>query len=335
MVTRDEVARMAGVSPRTVTNVVNGATAVSDSTRERVLEAVARLGYRPSEIGRMLRSGRTGIVVAVLPSVDAPYFAELARCLTDAARRRGYTLLIEESDGERERERELLARADRKAFFDGLILSPLSLQDDDLLRTSRTERPVVLLGEEHHPGFDHVAIDNLKAAREATAHLLSLGRRRLVAIGAQRERHSSSTLRLAGFQAAIADAPAYVEASIEYVDTFSREAGAAAGRRVLELDELPDALFCFSDLLAAGAMSVLGEAGVAIPGQVAVIGFNGSEETLYTRPPMSTVTPDKHGIAEAALDILGRRIEGDKRPTENIVIAHTLTLRASTGPLPG
>ena len=197
MTSREEVARLAGVSPRTVSNVVSGSAVVAETTRDRVLEAIASLNYRPSEIGRMLRTGRTGICIAVLPGVDAPYFAELARCLTNSARRRGYTMLIEQSDGERERERELLARADRKAFFDGLIISPLSLLDDDLRRTTRTERPVVLLGEERHPGFDHVAIDNLEAAREATAFLLARGRRRIVALGAEHEGHSSSTLRLA------------------------------------------------------------------------------------------------------------------------------------------
>jgi len=330
MATRDDVAKLAGVSPRTVTNVVNGASAVSDATRGRVLDAVDRLGYRPSEIGRMLRSGRTGILVAVLPGVDAPYFAELARCLTDAARHRGYTLLIEQSDGERERELELLARADRKAFFDGLVISPLALQDDDLLRSSRTERPVVLLGEERHPGFDHVAIDNLAAARAATEHLLASGRRRLVALGAQHETHSSSSLRLAGFEAAVAVAGPGVETTIEYVDGFSREAGAAAARRLLARDRLPDGLFCFSDLLAVGAMSVLGEAGVAIPEQVAVIGFNGSDEARYTRPPLSTVSPDKRAIAETALDALVRRIDGDDGPSRSIAIPFEITSRASS-----
>ncbi|MGN6324402.1 LacI family DNA-binding transcriptional regulator [Pseudolysinimonas sp.] len=330
MATRDDVAQLAGVSPRTVTNVMNGAAAVSEATRQRVLEAVARVGYRPSEIGRMLRSGRTGILVAVLPGVDAPYFAELARCLTDAARVRGYSLLIEQSDGERDRELELLARADRKAFFDGLVISPLALRDEDLLRTTRTERPVVLLGEERHPGFDHVAIDNLAAARAATEHLLARGRRRLVAVGAQREQHSSSALRLAGFEAAIADASAGVETAVEYVDAFSRAAGAAAARRILARDELPDALFCFSDLLAVGAMSVLGDAGVAIPEQIAVMGFNGSDEARYTRPAMSTVTPDKRAIAEAALDALVRRIDGDDGPSRSIAIPYEVTVRGSS-----
>lgn len=330
MTSREEVARLAGVSPRTVSNVVSGSAVVAETTRDRVLDAIASLNYRPSEIGRMLRTGRTGICIAVLPGVDAPYFAELARCLTNSARRRGYTMLIEQSDGERERERELLARADRKAFFDGLIISPLSLLDDDLARTTRTERPVVLLGEERHPGFDHVAIDNLEAAREATAFLLARGRRRIVALGAEHEGHSSSTLRLAGFRAAIAEAGPDVEVSIEYVERFSREAGANAARRILARSWLPDALFCFSDLLAVGAMSALGGEGVVIPDQIAVMGFNGSDEARFTRPAMSTVAPDKEAVAEAALDALLRRIEGDDGPSRQVIVQHTIEVREST-----
>ena len=326
---REDVARLAGVSARTVSNVVSGTVNVSSGTRERVLAAIEQLDYRPSEIGRMLRSGRTGMAALVVPDLDNPYFAELARKLIEAARRHGYTLMIEQTDGVRDRERELLARADTKAIFDGLIVSPLALTDDDLSRASRTQRPVVLLGEETHPGFDHVQIDNFAAARDAVEHLLSTGRERVVAVGAQRTGESSSSLRLSGFQEAMAAAP-QAKAEVAYVESFSRRGGAEATRRVLRGGTLPDALFCFSDLIALGALRALHEAGVAVPEQVAVVGFDDIEDGRYGRPSLTTVAPDKAAIAQAAMDALVRRIDGDDSEPQRVLAPHHLAEREST-----
>lgn len=327
---REDVARLAGVSPRTVSNVVSGTVNVAAGTRERVLAAIEQLDYRPSEIGRMLRAGRTGMAALVVPDLDNPYFAELARKLIEAARHHGYTLMIEQTDGVRDRERELLARAETKAIFDGLIVSPLALTDDDLSRASHTRRPVVLLGEESHPGFDHVQIDNFAAARDAVEHLLATGRRRVVAIGAQRTGESSSGLRLSGFQEAMRAAP-QATADVAYVKSFTRRSGAEATRRLLQEGPLPDAIFCFSDLLALGALRALHEAGVSVPEQVAVVGFDDIEDGRYGRPSLTTIAPDKGAIAEAAMDALVRRIGGDDSAPQRVVAPHSLVERESTG----
>ncbi|WP_423464462.1 LacI family DNA-binding transcriptional regulator [Promicromonospora sp. MS192] len=331
---REDVARLAGVSARTVSNVVSGTVNVAADTRQRVLAAIEELDYRPSEIGRMLRSGRTGMAALVVPDLDNPYFAELARTLIEAARHQGYTLMIEQTDGVRERERELLARADTKAIFDGLIVSPLGLTDDDLSRSSRTQRPVVLLGEESHPGFDHVHIDNFAAARTAVEHLLATGRRRVVAVGAQRTGESSSSLRLAGFEAAMGAAPS-ASGDVAYVDSFTRRGGAEATRALLRRGVLPDALFCFSDLLALGALRALHDAGISVPEQVAVVGFDDIEDGRYGNPSLTTISPDKAAIAQAAIDALVRRIGGDDGEAVRVITPHRLVVRESTGVRPG
>lgn len=326
---REDVARLAGVSARTVSNVVNGTVQVSPATRERVLAAIEELDYRPSEVGRMLRSGRSGMVALVVPDLDNPYFAELARKLTAEGRRHGYTVMIEQTEGVRDRERELLARADTKAVFDGLVVSPLALTDGDLSRASRTRRPVVLLGEEPHPGFDHVQIDNSAAARDAVRHLLATGRERVVAVGAQRSLASSSSLRLAGFEEAMAGAP-QASAAVAYVDSFTRRAGAEATRRILRGRTLPDALFCFSDLLALGALRALHDAGVSVPEQLAVVGFDDIEDGRYSTPSLTTVSPDKAAIARYAMTALVGRIGGDDGEPRRILAPHRLLVRESS-----
>ncbi|MER6925620.1 LacI family DNA-binding transcriptional regulator [Streptomyces spiralis] len=180
-----DVAKRAGVSIRTVSNVVNGSVPVSDELRTRVEAALEELDYRPNLVARNLRRGRTGMIALVVPELDVPYFAELAREVITAARAHGYVVMLDQTDGDGERERELLGRESRATMFDGLLLSPLTISAEEL--RSRTNKvPVVLLGEHIFNGdFHHVAIDNIAAAREATEHLLGQGRRRIAAVGDQ------------------------------------------------------------------------------------------------------------------------------------------------------
>lgn len=333
MAYRTDVARLAGVSPRTVSNVVTGAVPVAAATRERVLRAIEEVGYQPSEMGRMLRVGRSGMLALMIPELDTPYFAELTRWMVDAAADRGYALMIEQTAGKRERERDLLTRAGAKALFEGLIISSMALSDEDLSRSAHSTRPIVLLGEEPHPGFDHVLIDNFAAARSAVEHLLGLGRRHIVAIGAEEPRRSSSALRLSGFESAIADAREPVTSEVMYVDGFSRRCGAQAVQRLLQGNQLPDALFCFSDLLAIGAIRALHEARVRVPDQVAVIGFDDIEEGRYSWPSLTTVAPDKPAIARTAIDALAARIAGTETTPGRHIVAHQLIERESTSPI--
>ena len=122
-----DVAELAGVSIRTVSNVVNGYAPVSDATRRRVEAAVEQIGYRPNVLARNLRRGRSGLLALVVPELDVPYFAELARAVISQARGQGFTVVVDQTDGEPERERELVLSGSRAALFDGVILSPVAL----------------------------------------------------------------------------------------------------------------------------------------------------------------------------------------------------------------
>ena len=223
-----DVARRAGVSIRTVSNGVNGSVPVSDELRVRVQAALDELDYRPNLVARNLRRGRSGMIALVVPELDVPYFAELAREVITAARAHGYVVMLDQTDGDGERERELLGRESRATMFDGLLLSPLAISADELRR--RTNRvPVVLLGEHIFNGsFHHVAIDNVVAAREATEHLLGLGRRRVAAIGDQPySTGETAQLRTTGYRQALERAGVTVdEELIVPTPRFHRHLGA-------------------------------------------------------------------------------------------------------------
>ncbi|MFE9653912.1 LacI family DNA-binding transcriptional regulator [Micromonospora sp. NPDC006431] len=325
-----DVAERAGVSVKTVSNVVNGYQHVRPDTRARVEQAIADLNYRPNLSARSLRKGRTGVIALAVPELDIPYFAELARHVVTAAAEHGWTVLIDQTGGGPEQERKA-ARGIGDHLIDGLIFSPLALTAADLAGLDGL--PMVLLGErvDHGPA-DHVMIDNVTAARQITAHLVGLGRRRIAAIGAQRTPEGASArLRLAGYAAALADAGlGYDERLVAPAAAWHRADGAAAMRALLDSGVRPDAVFCFNDTLALGALRALHEAGLRVPEDVAVAGFDDIEDGRFSIPTLSTVAPDKERIARLAVDLLADRLAADRgAPPRELVAPHRLALRES------
>lgn len=307
-----DVAVLAGVSVKTVSNVVNQYTHVSAATRQRVQTALDELGYRPNLSARSLRGGRSGLIALAVPELDSPYFAELARHILYAADARGWTVLIDQTDGRAEREK-LVMDGIRSQLIDGVIFSPLASGPRELA-ARRDTTPMVLLGERIHDGtMDHVGIDNVAAAEAAVAHLAGLGRRRIAAIGEQRQRRGATArLRLQGYAAGLRAAglpldPDLVMAS----ESYHRADGAAAMAELLELDEPPDAVFCFNDLLAIGALRTLRDNGVRVPEDIAVMGFDDIEESSYSTPGLTTIRPDKARIASTAIALLAARLDDD------------------------
>jgi LacI family repressor for deo operon, udp, cdd, tsx, nupC, and nupG len=333
-VTLRDVALRAGVSPRTVSNVVNDFPYVAEPTRVRVREALAELGYQPNMVARSLRRGRTGLIALVLPELDVPYFAELTRLVVDEARRHGFTVMVDQTNGDVAVERELVRRNARGELFDGMIFSPLALRAEDLA-AGPAGAPIVLLGEHANPGpYDHIVIDNVRAARMATEHLITIGRRRIAAIGDQPyPGGETAQYRTQGYQQALRHAGLpYDERLMAPAGSFHRGDGATAMRKLLRAPTRPDAVFCYNDLLAFGAMRAILERGLRIPHDIAIAGFDDTEEGRYTTPTLTTVSPAKKQIAELAVRTLLRRIEGDTTPARTVTARHRLRVRESTAP---
>jgi DNA-binding LacI/PurR family transcriptional regulator len=332
-----DVAVLAGVSVKTVSNVVNDYPHIRPATRRKVEEAIARLGYRPNLVARTLARGQSGVVALAVPELDAPYFAELAHHMVREAVSRGWTVLVDETgqihdSSLLERERSA-ASGIRDHLIDGVILNPLALNDVDIARYGSV--PLVLLGERlGSEQADHVAIDNRAAAAEATRHLIERGRVRIAAIGPQPLPYGhSARLRLQGYRDALDQAGRPYERAL-VVDSLDwrRQSGADCARQLLELRNPPDAVFCFNDLLALGAIHGLREEGLRIPDDVAVVGFDDIEESRYSLPSLTTISPDKAAIAKEALGRLAARLQGsgEWQPKE-LTISHTLEVRASSG----
>ena len=328
-----DVAAQAGVSLQTVSNVVNDNHAhVGDETRQRVMAAIAALGYQPNAAARNLRRARVGIIALAIPDLANPYYSEIGAAVVAEAALHAYTVLLDNTRFERASE-SLVVGGLLPHAIDGVILEPHSVSLEDL-DPRRHPVPIVLLGENLLDApHDRVALDNVAAARVATRHLLDLGRRRIAAIGIDpRKSQGAPVLRLEGFRSALAEAGRAVDPRLlVHGGDWHRQDGAHAIRALLALDEPPDAVFCFNDLLALGAMWAAQEAGYRIPDDIAVVGFDDIEDGRFATPSLTTIAPDKAGIGRLAVSLLMDRIAGRRTgPPDWITPPFQLHVRKST-----
>lgn len=326
-----DVAKLAGVSTKTVSNVINAYPFITESTKAKVEAAIAELGYTPNPSARSLRSGRSRVIALAVPELSLAYFAQLADEVIRAARERGLVVVIEQTGGDRAGELEVLT-SPRLQLTDGLLFSPIALGDLDTALVE-VPFPVVLLGERIEGGTaDHVVMRNREAARAATEHLIAIGRRRIAVLGAH---HGEAGRRVSGYRDALAAAGIpFDRGLVVYEESWRRSDGADAIRRMLETGVPFDALFALNDELALGAMRVLGERGVRIPQDVAVVGFDNIEDGRYSTPSLTTIDPGRRQIAEAALDALLERVDAGADRSAASRVIHSefqLVLRESTG----
>lgn len=335
MVGLREVAERSGVSMKTVSNVIHGQSQrVSATTTRRVLKAIEDLNYSPNLSARTLRTGRSNQIGLVLPELDLPYFAELTRCVVEEARQRAWAVFIEQTDHVRQAELDVLSGRTPRVL-DGLIFSPTRLTVKDL-NTHHKRLPLVLIGGQNYAGpTDHVAIDNVAAARDATNHLLAIGRGRIAAIGARRTagRDDTAPLRAAGYRQALRAAGKPVDRRlIVPVDAQRPHDGDLAIDSLLDLRKPPDAIFCFNDPLAVGALHGLRRRGYRVPDDIAVMGFDNIDEARFTNPTLSTIAADKSELARTALELLRTRISGEHTGgPRKLATSYQLTIRESTG----
>jgi DNA-binding LacI/PurR family transcriptional regulator len=334
MVTMHDVARAAGVSPMTVSNVINERPYVSDETKGRVLLAIEQLGYRVNVAARNLRAGRTGTIGLSVPELDRPYFGELAARISRAASEQGFRVAVEQTGATREQELAALAES-KNRMFDGLILSTVALgpEDADLLRV---DYPVVILGERIFAGpADHIAMPNIDGAEAATRHLLSLGCTRIGMLGGpySADGLDVGSLRREGYRRAL-EAAGFEGGAVlsQALPEYSLASGARGAVELLSAHPNLDGLFCITDTVALGALRALRDAGRDVPRDIKVIGFDALELGEYTNPRLSSVDPGHDYMARTAVDMLIERIEEPdrERAPREIVSSFLLREREST-----
>nr|WP_276517510.1 substrate-binding domain-containing protein [Cellulomonas hominis] len=274
-----------------------------------------------------MRHGRSGILALAVPELTSPYFAALASEAGRAAKEHGRVLVIEETLGDVEGERVALVDLTSR-LVDGVILSPL-VTPQEVVVERIGETPLVMLGEHRYAvRADHVGMDSVRAARELTEHLLATGRRRIAVVGRQDGGSTGGERWLGHVQALLAADLVPDSSLVARVKAYRRADGERAVRELLAAGARPDAVLCFNDLLALGAMHALRQAGLAVPGDVAVAGFDDIEESRYAG--LTTVAPDLPLLAREAVRLLVRRVENRTVPPALVEVPFRVEVRSST-----
>jgi DNA-binding LacI/PurR family transcriptional regulator len=318
----------------TVSNVINGRPRVGAETRERVLAAIGELGYQVNLAARHLRAGRTGVIGLAVPELERPYFAQLAGRLADRFEAHDLRIVMERTGASREGELDAVAFS-RLRMYDGLILSVVDTDPAELSQL-RTDAPVVMIGERPLPSrFDHVMMDNVDGAHQATAHLLAAGARRVAMIGGDPAGTATMpALRAAGYAAAHADAGLPVDPELNVRCQFRLQDGYDAVRALRDRGIAFDAVFALTDVVAMGAVRALVDAGLRVPEEVQVVGFDDIDEAAYLVPSLSTVNPGHDAMADAITSLLMAQINGGAiGDPQEVVVPAQLVTRGTTKPV--
>lgn len=325
-----DVAKLAGVSMKTVSNVVHNYEHVTPQMRARVQAAIDQLGYKPNLTARRLVTGKTGMIALAIPETNHPYFSTIADAVVNAASERGYRVLIEQTDSNIENEQAVLR--DREAgLVDGVIFQPSKVTSLEISQL-QSDTPLVLLGEAAIPlTVDHVMIDNIEAAKQATKHLLDLGCKRIAFLGdVEGDLGGATVRRLAGFQAALGEAGIMEDQSLVFrVDSFSAPAAKKSVIDAVRAGVVMDGILCRDDRFAVGALQALRELGLRSPEDVKVIGWDDSELAQTSYPSLTSVSPDRMALAKTAVGLLLERIAGHTGAGRHRLVPFKLATRES------
>jgi LacI family transcriptional regulator len=328
-----DIAKDLGLSQATVSKVLRDHPDIGEKTRLRVLERVKELDYQPNSLARSLVTGRSYLIGLVAPSLLHPFFAEVAIALSGVIRDRGYSLIVASSEEDPELEKEEISRMLGRRL-DALVIASTGSNTEQFERMDSKAQPYVLIDRDMNGlSANFVGINDEKAGRLATEHLIDMGCRRVAHIRGQD--NSTGIGRFEGYRQALRQRGLpYSEDYVvrrSYVDIETTRQGAEAMRLLLERDPKPDGVFCFNDPLAIGAMSTILEAGLRVPEDIALIGCGNLPNNDWLRVPLSSIDQHSQMIGQRAAELVLNLIESKQMPrARTIILEPTLVVRAST-----
>jgi|HigsolmetaAR201D_1030396.scaffolds.fasta_scaffold03967_7 LacI family transcriptional regulator len=326
-ITIADVAREAGVSPQTVSRVINNKGEIRPETRRTVLEVIERLGYRPSSIARSLATKRTFTIGLVIPDIANPFWPEIARGVENAAWERGYHVFLCNTTEAGEREQAVLQLLEDKRV-DGVIVAGSRLPDEQLLPLLQRHATAVLVNRTSAPdNVGLVRVDASHGAQQAINHLLSRGRKRIGLLAGPPASHTSRG-HLHGYRTTLEAAGLPVDpAAIQPCQPFLTE-GYQAAITLLQNNPYLDALYCYNDLVALGAMQACNLLGRRVPDDIAIVGFDDILLASMVTPALTSLHVAKYEVGTAAASLLFEYIDGNHAQHE-IVIKPNLVIRSS------
>jgi LacI family transcriptional regulator len=335
-VTITDVARAANVHASTVSRVLNGRAELSllPETRERVIAAATRLGYRPSALARGLRLRRTFTLGMLVPDITNPVFPSIIKGVEGAAHTRGYHLILCNTDDSFEREASYL-RVLREWRVDGILIASSSTADSTIAELRREKVPFVLLNSASRASDDLAVVpDNRQGAAAAIEHLIQLGHRRIGLVAAPQTTMAGQERLLAARATLRRHHLAHEDELVALADSFSEASGYRAARRLLLDGETPTALFCANDLIALGAIRFARESGMVVPDDLSVVGFNNIPQSELFDPPLTTIHVPQEEMGVLAAAVLIDALEGKHLARRHVMLETELVVRGSSAPPP-
>jgi LacI family transcriptional regulator len=321
-----DVAARAGVSVATVSRVFNSAQVVRDQTARRVREAAHLLRYVPHVAARSLSTRQTGTIGVLLPDLHGEFFSEVIRGIDAAARRHGYHLLLSGSHSDWDEMAAVLAAT--RGRVDGLIVMSPDLETGALHAHLPVGLPAVLLNCPAAAG-PSITIENRRGSSSVVRHLVRLGHRRIAFIRGP-EKNADALERLQGYRSTLTSLVG-AEEYLELAGDFTENGGFAGARRALEFKARPSAIFAANDAMAIGALCAFREAGVNVPADMAVVGFDDIPAARYIAPPLTTVAVDIEALGGRALELLLEALHHEKQADRRETIPTRLVVRESCG----
>jgi LacI family transcriptional regulator, galactose operon repressor len=327
-----DVARLSGVSPMTVSRVINESERVRPQTRRRVEEAISELGYVPSRLARGLSRQRTGTIAVIVPDVANPFFTLIVRAAEDVARRAGYRVILCDTRADLSVERdvvgELLAHR-----VEGIVVAPVSDRSQaHLRRLARFGVPFVLI-DRTVAGVEADAVvgDSAGGARQLVEHLISLGHRR-IGLVVESDEVSTARDRRRGYEAALAAVGIPLDPELVVDSTVDPAGGSEGMRRLLQLEDRPTAVFTVNNLVALGAIEAVRTAGLEVPDDVALVCFDDIEYASRLYPFLTALEQPAETFGTLGTQLLLDRIDG-RGPERRraVVLPGRLTVRRSCG----
>ncbi len=326
-ITTHQIAQRAAVSVGTVSNVVNGAVPVREPLKRRVLQAMEELGWRPNQLARGLRKSSSTLIVMIIPDITNPFFPAVVRGVEDIAYRHSYRVVLCNTDNNAKKEIDYFndLRSMSPAGF--LIIPATESRIEDYIH--KMERPVTLI--DRKPGSwkgDFVAADSEKGAHDATAHLIRMGHRNLGVIAGPLSM-SIGKARVHGFLRAARKAKISIPQEFIQEANFDRESGYTAARILLNMLPRPTGIFASNDMMAAGTLLAVRDAGLRCPEDVSIVGFDDLDFTELTAPALTTVYQPGYQIGVCAAQLLVDRIKSPDVRSKQIILPTELRIRGS------
>lgn len=331
--TMRDVARLAGVSQPTVSRVLNAsdtAISISEETRSKVLAAVEELNYHPNMLARGLRTQQTQMLAVMIADISNSFYHPIVRAIQDVAREHQYDVMIANSDHIYDNEKYFCEAVTRRPV-DGVIMVPIHLTIDDLdTFITRTNTPLAVLGQHiEHPHIDVVFADDEKALYDVTRWLIDeKGHRQIGYIGVP-DNLPPGPRRFQGFARALDEARLSLRPDHHIISDFTVDGGRHAAQQLLQSSQLPSAVIVLNDLMAIGVVLALQEAGLRVPEEIAVVGFDDIPEARIVRPALTTIAQDSVDIGHKLARCLFERLENPDLPTRRLESPMKLIVRDS------